>query len=148
MKILHITKKYPQALAGDAVAVSNLEKQQLQRRDKVAVLTSNCDEITADKLHYKFGLRDTPAALDAITLRRLLSLAALTYKAFRVIKKEKPDVVHTHSIDMALAASFAAQEIPDQSQVSEFRSSGIRRSSCKMSSIWTFECPIPRPISI
>ncbi|HSW99051.1 MAG TPA: glycosyltransferase [Candidatus Saccharimonadales bacterium] len=109
MRILHITKKYPRALGGDAVAVSNLEKQQLKARHKVVVLTSNCDEIAADARHHKFGLRDTPAALDNITPRRLLSLAALVAKSFRLIRKERPDVVHTHSVDMAFAASFAAR---------------------------------------
>jgi uncharacterized membrane protein/glycosyltransferase involved in cell wall biosynthesis len=109
MKILHISKKYPKALGGDAVAVSNLEKQQLKNRDKVVVLTSNCDEITADATHHKFGLRDTPAALDNITPKRLLSLGALFFKSFSLIRKEKPDVVHTHSVDMAFAVSLAAR---------------------------------------
>jgi glycosyltransferase involved in cell wall biosynthesis len=109
MKILHITKKYPKALGGDAVAVSNLEKQQLAQGHEVVVLTSNCDEIVADKRHFKFGLLDTPAALDNITPRRLASLGALFFKTFKVIRKERPDVVHTHSIDMAFIASFATR---------------------------------------
>jgi len=109
MKILHITKKYPKALGGDAVAVSNLEKQQLAQGHEVVVLTSNCDEIVADKRHYKFGLRDTPATLDNITPRRLASLGALFFKTFNVIRKERPDVVHTHSIDMAFIASLATR---------------------------------------
>jgi uncharacterized membrane protein/glycosyltransferase involved in cell wall biosynthesis len=109
MKILHISKKYPKALGGDAVAVSNLEEQQLKAKNEVVVLTSNCDEIVADEQHHKFGLRDTPAALDNITPRRLLSLGALFVKSFRMIRKERPDVVHTHSVDMAFAASFAAR---------------------------------------
>ncbi|HSW99795.1 MAG TPA: glycosyltransferase, partial [Patescibacteria group bacterium] len=109
MKILHITKKYPKALGGDAVAVSNIEKQQRKAGDKVVILTSNCDAIKSDERHVKFGLRDSPAALDKITIRRLLSLAALAYKSCRLIRKEKPDVIHTHSIDMAFAASFAAR---------------------------------------
>lgn len=109
MKILHITKKYPKALGGDAVAVSNLEKQQLAQGHEVVVLTSNCNEIVADKRHFKFGLLDTPAALDNITPRRLASLGALFFKTFKVIRKERPDVVHTHSIDMAFIASFATR---------------------------------------
>jgi uncharacterized membrane protein/glycosyltransferase involved in cell wall biosynthesis len=110
MKILHITKKYPNALGGDAVAVSNLEAQQLANGDDVVVLSSNCDEIIADERHYKFGLKDTPAALDTITPRRLVSLGALVLKSYSVIRKERPDVVHTHSIDMAFAASFATRK--------------------------------------
>lgn len=109
MKILHITKKYPNALGGDAVVVSNLESQQLAQGHQVVVLTSNCDEIIDDERHYKFGLLDTPAALDQISVRRLISLGALFFKTFNVIRKERPDVVHTHSIDMAFVASFAAR---------------------------------------
>src|SRR5687768_4261766 len=104
MKILHITKKYPHALGGDATVVSNLEKQQWAHGDKVAILTSNCKEIIRKRNVHLFGLRDTPAALDAITPRRLVSLAHLFFKSFSVIRKERPDVIHTHSIDMAFAA--------------------------------------------
>lgn len=109
MKILHITKKYKHALGGDVVVVSNLERQQLAQGHEVVVLTSNCDEIIDDERHYKFGLLDTPTALDRISLRRLVSLGALFVKTFGVIRKERPDVMHTHSIDMAFIASFAAR---------------------------------------
>jgi glycosyltransferase involved in cell wall biosynthesis len=109
MKILHITKKYKNAFGGDVVVVSNLEKQQLVQGHEIVVLTSNCDEIIKDERHYKFGLLDTSAALDSISLRRLASLCALFIKTFAVIRKERPDVVHTHSIDMAFIASFAAR---------------------------------------
>jgi glycosyltransferase involved in cell wall biosynthesis len=109
VKILHITKKYANALGGDAVVVGNLERQQLAQGHDVVVLSSNCAEIIADERHYKFGLLDTPAALDSITLRRLASLGALFFKTFNVIRKERPDVVHTHSIDMAFVASPAAR---------------------------------------
>lgn len=109
MKILHITKKYTNAVGGDAVVVSNLERQQLARGHDVVVLSSNCAEIIADERHYKFGLLDTPVSLDSITSRRLVSLGALFFKTFNVIRKERPDVVHTHSIDMAFVVSFAAR---------------------------------------
>jgi glycosyltransferase involved in cell wall biosynthesis len=109
MKILHITKKYPNALGGDAIVVSNLERQQHANGDETVILTSNCTEIEDKPSVYKFGFKDTPAALDTITPRRLLSLGALVFKSFRVIRKERPDIIHTHSIDMAFAASFAAR---------------------------------------
>jgi glycosyltransferase involved in cell wall biosynthesis len=109
MKILHVTKKYPNALGGDAVVVSNLEKQQVARGHKVTILTSNCDEIKNNKNVYKFGLKDTPAALDNITPKRLISLMMLFFKAYKVFKIERPDVIHTHSIDMAFFISFAAR---------------------------------------
>jgi len=109
VKILHISKKYKNALGGDSVVVGNLEAQQLARGHEVIVLSSNCDEIIGDERHYKFGLPATAAALDNISLPRLVSLGALFFKTFAVLRKERPDVVHTHSIDMAFIASFAAR---------------------------------------
>lgn len=108
MKILHITKKYRNAVGGDAVVVSHLAEQQLAQGHEVVILTSNCAEIIDDERVYKFGLLDTSSALDSISPRRLISLGALFFKTFSVIRRERPDVVHTHSIDMAFFASFAA----------------------------------------
>jgi len=109
LKILHVSKKYPKALGGDAVVVSNLQKHQEAAGHQVAILTSNCPEISNGAHLYKFGLADTPAALDSITPKRLVSLAALFFKAFVVLGKERPDVIHTHSVDMAFFVSFAAR---------------------------------------
>lgn len=109
MKILHVTKKYPQALGGDAVVVSNLRKHQLAAGHKVAVVTSNCREISAGPHIYKVGFKDTAAALDDITARRLASLVVLGFRMFAILRKERPNIIHTHSIDMAFFASFAAR---------------------------------------
>lgn len=109
MKILHVTKKYPDALGGDAVVVANLQKHQEAAGYQVAILTSNCPEIRRGRHIYRFGLSDTPEALDHITLRRLLSLVGLFFKAFVVLFRERPDVIHTHSVDMAFFVSFAAR---------------------------------------
>ncbi len=109
MKILHVTKKYPNALGGDSVVVSNLHKHQETAAHQVAILTSNCPEIQTGQHIYKCGLDDTAAGLDNITLKRLISLIGLFFKAFRVCAKERPDIIHTHSIDMAFFVSFAAR---------------------------------------
>lgn len=108
MRILHVTKKYPNALGGDAIVVSQVQKQQQLAGHEVAILTSNFDDLAGGPHVYTFGLKDTPAALDQITPRRLLSLCMLFFTAFRVIYRERPAVIHTHSIDMAFFVSFAA----------------------------------------
>ena len=57
MRILHVTKKYPNALGGDAIVSFNLEKQQKKLGYEAFILTTNCDEII-DKLNViKFGLK-------------------------------------------------------------------------------------------
>ena len=79
MKIMHVLKKYPRALGGDAVVVANLQKQQEAAGHQTAIVTSNCDEIINGKHIYKCGLKDTPTGLDKITPKRLLSLISLFF---------------------------------------------------------------------
>lgn len=109
MKILHVTKKYPPALGGDAIVVANLRRQQQAAGHTVAVVTSNCDQIPASSHIYKVGLKDTPTQLDAITLRRIVSLVVLFFRMFAIAHAQRPNVIHTHSVDMAFVVSFAAR---------------------------------------
>ncbi len=109
MKIVHICKKYPPSMGGDATVVDNLQKQQRAAHHTVLTVTSNCDDVAETPVVYKFGLVDTPSNLDAITLKRLLSLPMLGVKLFAILRKHRPDVIHTHSIDLAFFASFAAR---------------------------------------
>jgi len=109
MIILHLTKKYPGALGGDAVVVSNLQKQQVAAGHKVVIVTSNCTEIATRDHLYKVGLHDMPHRLDTITLWRMLSLILLFFQMFFIVGKEQPDIIHAHSVDMAFFASFAAR---------------------------------------
>ena len=111
MKVLHVVKKYPGALGGDAVVVSQLKKQEEAAGHEVRVLTSRCRELLPAAGVYTFGLQDTSSALDAITIRRLISLLMLGWKAFLVLLKERPQVIHTHSVDMAFVVSFAAKSL-------------------------------------
>ena len=108
MKILHITKKYPEALGGDAVVVYNLEKQQKNAGHKVFILTSNCPEIVEKENVFKFGLKDPASNQDKITFRRIVSLFILLFFGFKLIKKIKPDVIHSHSADLGFFISFPA----------------------------------------
>jgi len=109
MNILHVCKKYPQAMGGDAVVVSHLQKHQRAAGHHVAIVTTNCKEIIDAPYVYKYGIKDTPANLDAITLRRVISLLILFFRSFAIIRQERPQVIHTHSIDMAFFVSFAAR---------------------------------------
>ncbi len=110
MRILHVTKKYPNALGGDAIVVQNLEKQQTKNGNEVFILTTNCDDIIDKKNLTKFGLKDTSANLDRITLRRVFSLIGLYFKSFKILREIKPDVVHSHSVDMGYILHFACKK--------------------------------------
>lgn len=110
MRILHVVKKYPNALGGDAIAVKNLEKQQKKDGNEVFILTTNCDEIINKKNLIKFGLNETPEKLDNITIKRILSLVDLCIKFPKIIKKIRPDIVHCHSIDLGYVISKASKK--------------------------------------
>ena len=109
MKILHATKKYPALHGGDAVVVSSLERLQIAGGAEVVILTSNCAQTERRPGVYRFGLQDDPAALDRISPKRLLSLLILTFKAFGILHRERPHIIHTHSVDIAFAISLAAR---------------------------------------
>lgn len=109
MKIMHVTKKYPGALGGDAVVVSSLQKQQQSAGHKVVIVTSNCADIKSSSSVYKCGLADTPARLDTITPRRIISLVMLAVQMVGILRREQPNVVHTHSVDMAFCVSLAVR---------------------------------------
>ena len=56
MKILHLTKKYPDAFGGDAIIVSNLESEQTKLGHKISILTPNCPEIRAKENVFKLRI--------------------------------------------------------------------------------------------
>ena len=109
MKILHITKKYPEALGGDAIYVYNLESQQKKAGHNVFILTSNCPEILKKENVFKFGLKDSAPNQDKITILRIISLFILSFSCFKCLKKLKPDVIHSHSADLGFFSSIPAR---------------------------------------
>lgn len=106
MRILHITKKYPYALGGDATGSSNLEREQKKLGHEVFILTTNCDEILDKENVIKFGLKSNYQEWDALSLKRFLSTWILIFKSFYLINKIKPDIVHSHSAELGFILSF------------------------------------------
>jgi glycosyltransferase involved in cell wall biosynthesis len=109
MKIIHVTKKYPDALGGDAVAVANLENQQRKLGLDVFILTHRYPEVANKQNIAKFGLNLLSSDLDKITLKRLISLLSLPFYGYRYLKKIQPDIIHSHSPDLGFAISFPAR---------------------------------------
>ncbi|MDW7726922.1 MAG: glycosyltransferase family 4 protein [Candidatus Methanoperedens sp.] len=108
MRILHITKKYPGLIGGDACVVYNLKRQQVKLGYEVHVVTSKCEEIK-DREVLKFGLREHSFNLDRITPRRVVSLVLLSLWGFKNLKKFKPDIIHSHSADIGFFISIVAR---------------------------------------
>ena len=109
MRILHLTKKYPDAFGGDAVIVSNLEREQTKLGHKIFIITPNCPEIREKENVFKFGLRDKAPNLDRLTVRRFLSLFILFFSGFKYLGRLKPDVIHTHSADLGFFIAISAK---------------------------------------
>src|SRR3990172_2175344 len=109
MRILHVTKKYPNAIGGDSICVFNLEKEQAKTGHKVFILTTNSYEIITKDNVCKFGLKDTAHSWDKITLRRIVSLVLFSIESLWIIKKIRPDIIHSHSADLGFIISIWAR---------------------------------------
>lgn len=109
MRILHVAKKYPKAIGGDAHVVHSLASCQRDVGHDVWVLTTNCREIVEDKYVIKCGISDRAQNYDRITLKRIVSLVILFFSAFRVFSGIKPDIIHSHSPDMGFFVSIPAR---------------------------------------
>ncbi|MCL5072417.1 MAG: glycosyltransferase family 4 protein [Actinobacteria bacterium] len=109
MKILHITKKYPDIMGGDSTVVESLEKYQKKKGHQVYILTSNCDEIKKSPQVTKYALKIDALYLDRINLNRIISLFILLFYSFFYLKKIKPDIVHSHSPELGFILSFACK---------------------------------------
>lgn len=109
MVILHVTKRYPDAIGGDATYVSNLEIQQKNAGHQVFVLTTNCKEIINKQNLYKFGLKDSSNNWDSITFKRLISSLSLLFYLPVILNKIKPDVVHVHACELGFLSSTWAK---------------------------------------
>jgi glycosyltransferase involved in cell wall biosynthesis len=108
VKILHLTKKYPPALGGDAFSVFNLRKQQLDSGHEVHIGTPKCEEIENKEI-LKFGIRENLFNLDRIAPRRMMSLIILPFWGFKVIRKLRPDIIHSHSAELGFFISIVTR---------------------------------------
>lgn len=109
MRILHVTKKYKNALGGDAAVVTNLEKLQRRAGHEVFILTSNSDDIVNANYVTKYGCNVEWPDLDSVTLKRVVSLPALLYRSFVLLLRKRPDIIHSHSLDMGFVVSIPAR---------------------------------------
>lgn len=109
MHILHVTKRYPKAVGGDARAVLGLEREQHLNGHRVTVVTTNCSSINNDPHVHKFGLSISDEALDQVSLKRILSCLWGILWGLRLLASERPDVVHTHCPDLGFSLALPAR---------------------------------------
>ncbi len=109
MNILHLTKRYPNAIGGDAIVVSNLARYQKADGHRVFVLTSNCADIDNREGVKKFGLPINNIAIDVISIGRIITLLGLVFYSFWYLRRIRPNVIHSHTMDFGFAVSLAAR---------------------------------------
>src|SRR4030042_3767869 len=106
MKILHVTKKYPDIMGGDSTVVAGLAKYQKKMGHQVYILTSNCREVIESPEVTKYGLKIDSIKLDRSNLKRIISLLILFFYLFFYLKRMRPDIVHTHSPELGFILSI------------------------------------------
>jgi glycosyltransferase involved in cell wall biosynthesis len=109
MKILHVTKRYPNSSGGDGTVVSNLRRHQEAAGHTVHILTSNCPDITDGPGITKFGFRIDSNQIDTISIKRILTMMGMTAYAFWFLRRNRPDIIHSHTMDFGFALSWAAR---------------------------------------
>lgn len=109
MRILHVTKKYPPLIGGDAIVVQSLEAEQKKLGHDVFILTSKT--VRDEKLPnvYSFGIGEGAYTLDKITVKRIISLLLLFFQCFFFLRRIKPTIIHTHSPDLGFVCSLVAR---------------------------------------
>ena len=109
LHILHVAKRYPKAVGGDATVLLGLEREQRNNGHRVTVVTSNCSSIDDGPYIHKFGLKISEAALDRINLRRILSCLWGAVWGLRLLWSERPDLVHAHAPDLGASLALPAR---------------------------------------
>jgi len=116
MRILHVVKKFPPLVGGDATAVAALARAQRRAGDEVEILTSNppavwgTEEEVEDPHVHRVGPEQTSAQLDRITIRRVRGLAAMRSWMDENPASWTPDVVHAHAVDVGYAVAPVAKK--------------------------------------
>lgn len=107
MRVLHIVKKFPPLIGGDATAVADLARAQRRAGDEVHILTHSAPGAEDDEA-IRVGPPLSGAELDRVTLRRLRGLAAMRRWSKRALAGVRPDIVHAHAPDVGYAVGRVA----------------------------------------
>lgn len=116
MRVLHVVKKFPPLIGGDATAVAALSRAQRRAGDEVDVLTYEPPAACASASRseepavHRVGPRQSSEELDRITLRRVRGMGAMRRWARANLPAMRPDVVHAHAADVGYAVSRIARD--------------------------------------
>ena len=114
VRILHVTKKFPPVVGGDATVVSALARAQSRKGRDVHVLAYRADGLEATDRVHPVGPVQTSEGLDRVGLRRLRGMWAMRAWAEEHLASLEPDIVHAHAVDVggSVASIARGQGIP------------------------------------
>ncbi len=106
---MHVTKRYPSSVGGDATAVAALERALRRNGHRVTIVTSRSPSITRRKSVHRIGVPVSDEALDHLGPMRLLSCVWTMLWGLRLLLRERPDVVHAHAPELGAAVALSAR---------------------------------------
>ncbi|HEV8594919.1 MAG TPA: glycosyltransferase family 4 protein [Thermoplasmata archaeon] len=105
MRVLHVAKKYPDMLGGDAVYIDALVRRSRARGDEAFVAAPDARELIRSPTVRTFGPRIPTERLDLLGSHRLRLLRDLRKAMPGLLAWSSPDAIHAHSADFGYAIS-------------------------------------------
>ena len=109
LHVVHVTKRYPAAVGGDATAVAALERALQREGHRVTVVTSRSPAIGRGANVRQVGFSCSDAALDGHGHKSMISCAWMTFWGFWFLARERPDIVHAHAPELGAAMGLPAR---------------------------------------
>jgi glycosyltransferase involved in cell wall biosynthesis len=107
--VVHVTKRYPAAVGGDATAVAALAQTLQRGGHRVTVVTSRSPAIRCGSNVRQVGLPFSDAALDGHGVGRVISCAWMVLWGLWFLARERPDIVHAHAPELGAAMALPAR---------------------------------------
>lgn len=107
MRVLHVAKKYPDMLGGDAVYVDALVRRSRARGHEAFVAAPDAPELVRNPTVKAFGPRIATERLDRLGFHRFRLLRDLRKALPGLLAWSSPDAIHVHSADFGYAISRA-----------------------------------------
>jgi len=108
---LHVTKKLPPAVGGDATAVAALGRAQHRSGYNVEFLAYRGDGVVEGQGIHLAGPTLSESQLDRVGFRRYLGMQAIHRWARRNLSGLRPDLVHAHAVDVGASVVGIARDL-------------------------------------